>query len=155
VTKPPDDLKSWSKNNLVREVQRLRALTREMAESRGDDPRPASTQDPIIGGSPHGRGDALVDARAAVLLEGIDVVLVDSKQDTDPVFMLLALRGRINYANDRVEHAYLLSGDGAAGIVSELVAIASRAAGAHGVPGADRFAEEFKVELERRMNDAP
>ena len=30
--KPPDDLKEWSKNDLVREVRRLRAVMREHAE---------------------------------------------------------------------------------------------------------------------------
>src|SRR4051812_32885243 len=100
--KPPDDLKEWSKNDLIREVRRLRAITREHSESIGGDPREASTSDPIIGGSPYGRGDALIDARASVLLEGIDVALIDTKRDTDPVLMMLALRGRVNYADDKV-----------------------------------------------------
>src|SRR4051794_39703654 len=100
MSRPPDDLKDWSKNDLVREIRRLRAITREMAERVGDDPRGASTSDPIVGGSPHGQGDALIDARAAVLLDHADVVLVDTKRDSEPVSMLLSLGGRINYSDD-------------------------------------------------------
>lgn len=153
--KPPDDLKAWSKNDLVREVRRLRAVTREHAQRHGDDPRPASTSDPIIGGSAYGRGDALIDARAAVLLEHVEVVLVDTKKDTDSVVMMLTLGGRVNYADDRVTHAYLLNGDGAAGIVSELVSLAQRAASMGDDSSGMRFAAEFKVELERRMSEQP
>jgi hypothetical protein len=151
--KPPE-LKSWSKNDLVREVVRLRAVLHEHSERRGDDPRAHSTSDPIIGGSPHGRGDALLDARAAVLLDAVEVVLVDTKRETDPVSMMLTLGGRVNYADDVVTHAYLFGPDGAAGIVSELIMLASRAAGMHDTHG-ERFAAEFKVALEERMTDGP
>lgn len=152
--RPPDDLKAWPKNELVREVRRLRAITREHAERRGDDPRPASSTGSItdVAGDPHARGGALLDARAAVLMETIDVVLVDTKRD-EPVVMLLALGGRVNYADDRVEHAYLFGPDGAAALVSELVGLASRAAGADG--HGERFAEAFQTELDRRMRALP
>src|SRR3954452_21291431 len=153
--KPPDDLKDWSKNDLVRELRRLRAVLREHAERQGDDPRPASTADPVIGGSPHGRGDALIDARAAVLLDAAEVVLIDTKREGEAVAMLLSLSGRINYADDRVTHAYLLNGDGAAGIVAELVGLASRAAAMGDHDDGQRFAAEFKVALEGRMGQTP
>jgi hypothetical protein len=141
----------WPKGELAKEVARLRAITREHAERPGDDPRQASTSDPIIGGSPRGRGDALLDARSAVLLESVEVVLVDTKRADDPLVMMLALAGRVNYADDRVTHAYIFGPDGAASIVSELIELASRAHGAHGDPNAERFAAEFKADLERRM----
>lgn len=134
----------------MREVARLRAVMREHAERPGDDPREASTQDPIIGGSPHGEGDALVDARSAVLLDAVEVVLLDTKRPEDGVSMLLSLAGRINYADDRVTHAYLMNGDGAAGIVAELVMLAHRA-GAMGRPDGLAFAAEFKAGVECRM----
>jgi hypothetical protein len=153
--KPPDELKDWSKNDLVREVRRLRAIMREHAERRGDDARESSTQDPVIGGSPHGRGDALVDARAAVLLDSTEVVLIDTmRADDERVSMMLALAGRINYSDDRVENAYLMGPDGAAALVSQLVGLASRAAGDH-ARGGQQFAAEFKVDLERRMGELP
>jgi hypothetical protein len=148
--RPPDDLMEWPKGELAKEVARLRAITREHAERPGDDPRQASTSDPIIGGSPRGRGDALLDARSAVLMDFIDVALVDMKRD-EPLSMMLSLAGRINYADDRVTHAYIFGPDGAAGIVSQLVGLASRAAGAHGDPNAEAFAAEFKADLGRRM----
>lgn len=152
--RPPDDLKDWSKNDLVREVRRLRAVMREHAERPGDDPREQSADQPIIGGSPTGQGDALIDARTAVLLEGVEVVLVDTKKEDDPVVMLLSLSGRINYADDRVTHAYLINGDGAAGIVVELLELAQRA-GAMGRPDGEQFSAEFKASIERRMEQAP
>jgi hypothetical protein len=151
--RPPDDLKDWSKKDLMREVARLRAVLHEHSARRGDDPRAQSTESPIIGGSPTGRGDALLDARAAVLLDAVEVVLVDTKSGSDSVVMMLTLGGRVNYADDRVTHAYLFNGDGAAGIVSELIALAGRASGMHDDPNAERFAAEFKVALEERMAD--
>jgi hypothetical protein len=152
--KPPADLKQWSKNNLVREVQRLRAVVHEHSELVGDDPRTASASDPIIGGSPQGRGDALIDTRAAVLLEGVNVVLVDRKTPKAAMSMVLSLSGRINYADDRVTHAYLLNGDGAAGIVVELVGLAQRASSMED-PNGMEFAADFKVAMEERMKELP
>jgi hypothetical protein len=153
---PPDDLKSWSKNALVREVQRLRALTREHAERMGDDPREAATTDAAITdvtGDPHARGGVLLDARSAVLLESTDVALMDTKSEREPVAMMMALAGRINYSLDRVEHAYLFGPDGAAALVSQLIGLAHRAS-LHEGDGM-RFAAEFKVALEARMNELP
>jgi hypothetical protein len=145
---------AWPKKELAKEVGRLRAILREHAERRGDDPREASTRDSIIdiAGDPYARGGALLDARAAVLLDSVDVVLVDTKRD-DPVAMMLALAGRLNYSTARVEHAYLFGPDGAAGLVSELVGLAARAAGAGG-HGA-RFADEFRALLDERMERQP
>lgn len=153
--KPPDDLKDWSKNELVRELRRLRAVLREHAERLGDDTRESSSADPVIGGSPHGRGDALVDARAAVLMDHVDVVLVDTKREDGGVVMLLSLAGRINYSDDHVTNAYLFGGDGAAAIVSQIIGLASRAAGMHDDPHGTAFAADFKVALEARMGELP
>lgn len=149
--KPPDDLKDWSKKDLMREVARLRAVLHEFSGRRGDDPRPASTSDPIIGGSPGGSGDALLDARAAVLLDNVEVVLVDTKQG-ETVSMMLTLAGRINYSDDRVTHAYLFGPDGAAGIVTELLGLATRA-GAGGLPHGVSFAQGFQADIKRRMGE--
>jgi hypothetical protein len=153
---PPENLKDWSKNMLVREVTRLRAIVREHAEHRGDDPRAAATTGAAmvdVAGDPYAAGGVVLDTRAAVLMESVDVVLVDTKRD-EPVVMLLALGGRINYSTDRVEHAYLFGPDGAAGLVSQLVALAARASGMKGGHGA-RFAAEFQADLDRRMGELP
>jgi hypothetical protein len=144
---PPDNLKDWSKNSLVREVGRLRAILREHAERPGGDPREASTSDAIVGGSgPYSRGDVLLDARSAVLLDGVDVSLVDTKQGDAPV-MFLVLKGRINFSEDRVEHAYLFGSDGAAGLVTEVIGLAQRAG--------EGFGSEFADDLTRRMRELP
>jgi hypothetical protein len=152
---PPDNLKQWSKNDLIRELHRLRAIIHEHAERRGDDPREQATTGAVtdVAGDPHARGGAIIDARSAVLLDTTDVVLVDTKQD-EPVTMLLALGGRINYSSDRIEHAYLFGPDGAAALVSELIGIATRAASS-GLDHSRRFAEDFKIDLGRRMDAMP
>lgn len=153
---PPDDLQYWAKNELVREVRRLRAVMHEHAERRGDDPRTAATTGAAItdvAEDPHAVGGVVLDARAAVLMDSVDVTLVDTKGHKDPLRMMMALAGRINYAADRVEHAYLLGPDGAAALVSQLIGLASRAAGVGG--HGERFAAAFKVDLERRMEDLP
>lgn len=152
---PPDDLKQWSKNDLVRELRRLRAVLREHAERPGDDPRAAASSGSIIdtAGDPHAQGGALLDMRSAVLLDGVDVALVDTKAE-DPVAMLLTLAGRINYVADRVEHTYVFGPDGAAGLVSELVGLASRASGGN-QQHAQEFATTFRADLDRRMKELP
>lgn len=69
------ELKTWSKNELVREVERLRALTREHARRPGEDTTglPGSIVD--VAGDPHAQGGALVDARNAILLDEVDWTL--------------------------------------------------------------------------------
>jgi hypothetical protein len=156
TTPPPDDLKRWSKNALVREVQRLRAITREHAERRGDDPREHALSGPAVtdvAGDPYAQGGAILDARAAVLLDEMDVVLVDTKHD-EPVAMLLSLQGRVNYSHDRAEHAYLFGADGASALVSEVVGLATRASKSAGEHG-QRFAVEFRKLLSERMDALP
>jgi hypothetical protein len=152
---PPDDLKEWSKNDLVRELRRLRAVLREHAERPGDDPRAAASSGSImdVAQDPKASGGALLDTRSAVLLEGIDVVLIDTKAE-DPVAMMMTLSGRINYVADRVEHTYIYGPDGAAGMVSELVGLASRASGSDQLH-AQRFATTFQADLDRRMKELP
>ena len=153
---PPDDLKAWSKNELVREIRRLRAITREHAERVGQDPREAATTDAAIidvAGDPHARGGALLDARAAVLMDELDVALMDTKAETEPITMMMTIGGRINYAIDRVQHAYLFGPDGAAALVSQLIGLAQRASEHPG--DGQRFAAEFKVALEARINEMP
>ena len=147
---PPENLMDWKKGDLCKEVARLRAILHEHSERKGDDPRIASTSSPIIGGTKHGQGDALLDARSAVLLDGVDVALVDTKQG-DEVSMMLVLGGRINYSRDVVKHAYLFGSDGAAGIVSEILMLATRAGAVTGLPHGTIFAQQFRVHLDRRV----
>jgi hypothetical protein len=153
---PPPNLRDWSKKELAREVERLRAITREMARPGVEgDPREGSGEGLVIdaAGDPHAAGGALLDARNAVLMDAMEVVLADAKHETDPILMFMVLKGRVNYSDSRVEHGYMFGPDGAAALVSELVGLASRAS-AH--PGhGQRFAAEFQVQIERRMKEMP
>ena len=147
---PPSDLMDWPKSELAKEVARLRAITREIAERPGTDPTQGQAPDAMIDivAGPAARGGALLDARSAVLLDHMNVVLVDTKQD-EPVSMMMRLQGRVNYSTERVDHAYLFGPDGAAALVSELIGLAGRASGADG--HGERFADEFRTLLEERM----
>jgi hypothetical protein len=150
---PPADLNDWGKHALVKEVERLRAVLREFAERPGDDAREASTSDPILGESnPYAQRDVLLDARSAVLMDGIDIAMVDGKGgETASLFMVL--EGRINYSENRVKVAWMFGPDGAAGLVSELLGIADRARG--GDAKMRRYAAEFRDDLDRRIKELP
>lgn len=153
MPKPPDNLMEWPKAELVKELERLRAIMREHAEQVGGDPKTAHAPDSIVGGTPYGQGDALIDARSAVLMDYAEVVLVDTKQGSVPV-MMLRIAGRINYTTDRADHVYLFGPDGGAAIVSELFGLAQRAS-KDTDRGGYEFARQFRNELRRRMRELP
>lgn len=140
---PPENLMEWPKAQLAREVQRLRAITREHSERLHDNARSGGE---AVGGSPHGRGDTLLDMRGAVLLEYHEVVLVDTKQDETPAMAML-LEGRVNYSDRHVKQMYLFGPDGAAAIVTQLIGLAGRAG--------DQFGAQFKADLDRRLEEMP
>lgn len=148
VTRPPDDLKDWSKNELVREIRRLRAIMREHSEQVSPSHSGGNTVD--VAGDPYAKGGVVIDARGAVLLDSTEVVLVDTKRDDEPVRMLLRLAGRINYSDERADTAYFIGTDGAAALVSEIVGLAARAGTVD-----ERFAHEFQADLQRRMGELP
>jgi hypothetical protein len=148
---PPDDLKSWSKNELVRELRRLRAVMREHAEQAPTAHSGGGVTD--VAGDPHASGGALIDARGAVLLDDAEVVLVDTKRD-EALAMVLRLAGRLNYSTERADTAYMLNPDGAAAIVTEIRGLVARAAGSdldHG----QRFAREFERLVDERTGAMP
>lgn len=123
MTIPPENLMDWPKGQLVREVQRLRAIVFEHARSRGDAPR---SDGGAIVDDPHARGGAILDARNAILMDQVDVSLVDAQRDEGPV-VALALAGRITMRPERATQLYLFGVDGAAAIVTELIGLAERA----------------------------
>lgn len=94
--------------------------------------------DPI--GDPHARGNVILDVRKSVLLDKVDVCLVDTMRDEPPRLAML-LGGRVNHQQHRAQQLYLFNEDGAAGIVSELVALATRI----GPEFAARLAERLEV----------
>jgi hypothetical protein len=133
----------WNKADLVKEVQRLRAVMREHADQIHD---PARSGGDSVGGSPYGRGNTVLDMRGAVLLEYNEVILVDSKRDEAPA-MALILEGRVNYETRRVKQMYLFGPDGAAALVTQMFGLAARAGG--------RFAQEFAELVTERSKEMP
>lgn len=143
------ELKTWSKNDLVREVERLRALTREHARRPGEDTTglPGSIVDVV--GDPHAHGGALVDARNAILLDEVDVCLVDPNpgEPEEHGRVALTLAGRVNMRDERSTVLLMFDADGAAAVVTQLIGLAVRAG--------DPYAAEFAGLVEARTRDLP
>jgi hypothetical protein len=73
--------------------------------------------------------DVVLDTSNAVLLDGLEVCLVGPPRDaTSDQDILLAMRldGRVNKSPDRASIMFLFDEDGAATIISELLALATR-----------------------------
>lgn len=99
---------------------------------------PRKTGGDIAGpGGPHDRNAVVIDTTDAVLLDSSDVCLMETSNGT-PVLALL-LEGRINKTTDRARNLYLLNEDGAAALVTELLALAHRIG--------PKFGERFTARL--------
>jgi hypothetical protein len=122
----PPELKSWSKRNLIREVERLRAILKEHAESKGDKPIADGGDLVDVAGDPYARGGVVLDARNAILMDHVDVSLIDTKREGEQLALALLLQGRMNFREDRAQQLYLINEDGAAAIVTELLGLAHR-----------------------------
>lgn len=139
------ELKGWSKNELVREVERLRAITREHAERPGEDTTGLKADMVDVAGDPHARGGVVMDARNAILMDTVDVCLVDpdpSDRAAEPRLAML-LAGRVNMRDDRSQVMFMFGADGAAAVVSQLVGLAQR------------IGPEFAALLARRIDELP
>lgn len=100
---------------------------------------PRKTGGNIAGpGGPHDRNAVVIDTTNAVLLESTDVCLMETAGGS--IVMAMLLEGRINKTQDRARNLYLLNGDGAAAIVTELFALAHRI----GPEFSDRFTARIK-----------
>jgi hypothetical protein len=97
-------------------------------------------------GGPYDQGGVLLDTHNSVLLDHTTVAMLDNASDGRRIASLL-LEGRVNRSTDRTRVLYMLDADGAAAIVSELVALAGREGGA--------YAEEFLRLLRERMDAMP
>lgn len=75
-------------------------------------------------GGPHDRGSVVLDAERAVLLSDVTVCSVDTAQAAQVLAMQLS--GRINHSRDQAEVLFLFDAEGAAAIVTELLALAAR-----------------------------
>lgn len=98
----------------------------------------------IVGpGGPRDRHGVVVDTTDAVLLDGVVVALVEPYRAGEAGSPVLAceLAGRVNKTTDRASVVYLFDEDGAAALVTELLALASR------------IGPEFRERLLRRLRD--
>lgn len=94
-------------------------------------------------GGPHDRGMTLLDVTDCVILEAMDVCTVDAvrsgQHGGQVIFM--TLDGRINKTRDRVRTGYIFDTDGAAALITELLALA------------DRHGPEMLDDVTRRLTD--
>lgn len=87
---------------------------------------PRKTGGDIAGwGGPHDANSVIIDTTDAVLLDNSTVTLVGSPGNPTP-YLAMLLEGRINKTTDRARNLYLMNEDGAAALVTELVALAHR-----------------------------
>jgi hypothetical protein len=91
-----------------------------------------------------GEGDVQVDTRTAVLLDHVDVALVGTVrgQEEPSATLGMMLAGRINKTDERAKILFLFDEDGAAAIIAQLIALATR------------ISPEFHEHLRARINEA-
>jgi hypothetical protein len=83
----------------------------------------------IIGpGGPHDQAGVVLDTRNAILLRECVVSTLDFEETGNSV-IAMALSGRINRTQDHAEVMFLFGTDGAAAIITELMALLGRATG--------------------------
>ncbi|MFF0009540.1 hypothetical protein ACFYQT_39800 [Streptomyces tibetensis] len=86
---------------------------------------PRKTGGDIAGpGGPHDRDSVIVDTTNAVILDATTVTQVETLTGNPALAMLL--EGRIARTDDRARNLYLMNEDGAAALVTELLALAHR-----------------------------
>lgn len=106
---------------------------------------PRKTSGDIVGpGGPRDRHGVILDDRNAVLLDHSTVTLVETANGQGPVLAAL-LEGRINKTTERARTLYLMNGDGAAALVSELLALAHRIG--------PEFGEQFTARIQKLTAD--
>jgi hypothetical protein len=80
-------------------------------------------------GGPHDRSGVILDARNAVLLQTCDVSTVDPESARGQAAIAMVLGGRINQTKDRASVLFIFGTDGAAAILTELLALLGRSTG--------------------------
>jgi hypothetical protein len=86
---------------------------------------PRKTGGDIAGpGGPHDRNSVIVDTTNAVILDATTVTQVETLTGKPALAMLL--EGRIAKTRDRARNLYLMNEDGAAALITELIALAHR-----------------------------
>jgi hypothetical protein len=116
-------------------------MTKKTGRRTSGDPRKSGGD--IAGpGGPHDRNAVVLDTTAAVLLDSSDVCLMETTGGN--VVLAMLLEGRINKTTDRARNLYLMNEDGAAALVTELMALANRI-------GPD-FGERFTARLQHLLD---
>ncbi len=94
-------------------------------------------------GGPHDRGAVFLDLTDCILMESMEVCTVDTVRTGEmagqAIFMQLS--GRINKTRDQVTTGYMFGPDGAAAIITELLALA------------DRYGAELLDDVTRRLTE--
>lgn len=104
---------------------------------------PRKTGGDIAGpGGPRDRNAVILDTTDAVLLDSSDVCLMETSGGS--VVLAMLLEGRINKTTDRARNLYLLNEDGAAALVTELIALAHRIG--------PEFGQRFTARLQHLLN---
>jgi len=81
-------------------------------------------------GGPHDRNSVIVDTTNAVILDATTVTQVETLTGKPALAMML--EGRIARTQDRARNLYLMDEDGAAALISELLALGHRMGPAFG-----------------------
>jgi hypothetical protein len=106
----------------------------------------------IVGpGGPHDKGGVVVDTRDAILLDEQMVATADSSEAS---IIAIELMGRVNRSERRDSRLFLMNGDGAAAIVSEIVGLMSRCSRSEDKRLVDLSAD-FMVAMEERTREMP
>lgn len=94
-------------------------------------------------GGPHDRGAVVIDSTDSILMDDMVVATVDAVRagvlGEQAIYMTLS--GRINKSTDRAKVGFLFGPDGAAALITELLAVA------------DRFGAELLGDLTRRLTE--
>jgi hypothetical protein len=104
-------------------------------------------------GGPYDRHGVVVDTSDAVLLDGSQVALIEARRSApgappSELAFALELQGRVNRTQDRANVLYVLNADGLAALVTELLAVATRA-------GATDLLTEVLERVQKRWEEVP
>ena len=90
----------------------------------------------------------MIDATDAVLIDGCEVALIGAVRDgtlDEMPSLFVIMRGRINKTSERSQIGYLMNEDGAAALVTEIMALATRAG----------WGQEFMDRVQARLEAMP
>lgn len=97
---------------------------------------------------PHDRGSVVLDTSKAVLLQDVTVSTIDPERGgRGQLYLALMLAGRINQTPDDARVLFIMNTDGAAAIVTQLLALLARAKEKPEVIG------PFIADLRRRLDE--